>query len=98
MKVNIRSIHFTADGKLVDFVQERMDKLHHFYDGIIGGEVFLRLEKSENKENKVSEIKIKMPGKELFAKCQCRTFEEATDNATEALIKQIKKQKDKIKR
>lgn len=98
MKVNIRSIHFNADAKLVDFVHERMDKLYHFYDGIIGGEVFLRLEKSENKENKVSEIKIKMPGKELFAKSKCRTFEEATDTATEALIKQIKKQKDKLKR
>lgn len=98
MKVNVRSIHFDADAKLMDFIQERMDKLDHFYDGILGGEVYLRLDKSDNKENKVTEIKLKMPGKDIFAKRQCRTFEEATDNTVEALIKQIKKHKDKIKR
>ncbi len=98
MKINIRSIHFNADAKLVDFIQEKMDKIDHFYDGILSGEVFLRLDKSTSKENKVAEIKLNIPGKDVFAKRQCRTFEEATDDSVNAIIKQIKKHKDKLKR
>ncbi len=59
------------------------------------GEVFLRLDKSEDKANKIAEVKILIPGKELFAKKQCKSFEEATDTAVEALRRQIKKVKGK---
>jgi len=97
MQVNIHSIHFDADQKLLRFIDERINKLGHFYDGIIGGEVFLRLEKSENKENKVTEIKLNLPGKEIFAKKQCKSFEEAADTAVEALRRQIKRHKEKVK-
>lgn len=98
MKVTVRSIHFTADAKLIEFIQERMDKLGQFYDGILGGDVYLRLDKSDNKENKVSEIRLLIPGKDVFAKRQCKSFEEATDQSVEALIIQLKKHKDKMKR
>jgi len=95
MKVNVHAIHFDADQKLLEFVQERVDKLEHFYDKIIDSEVFLRLEKSSDTLNKVAEIKMKIPGMELFAKKQCKSFEEATDNAVEALRRQLKKYKRK---
>ncbi|MEO6884350.1 MAG: ribosome-associated translation inhibitor RaiA [Bacteroidia bacterium] len=97
MKTEIQSIHFTADKKLLEFVQERVDKLGHFYDGIIGSEVFLRLDKSDAAENKVAEIKILIPGNDLFAKKQCKTFEEAVDTSIEALTKQVKKHKEKLR-
>jgi len=97
MQVNIHSIHFDADQKLLRFIDERLNKLGHFYDGIIGGEVFLRLEKSDSKENKVTEIKLNLPGKEIFAKKQCKSFEEAADTAVEALRRQIKRHKEKVK-
>lgn len=95
MKVKVQSIHFDADRKLLDFVEEKVDKLSHFYESIIGTEVFLRLDKSDAGDNKIAEIKISTPGKVLFAKEQCKTFEEATDNAIEALRKQITKHKEK---
>lgn len=98
MKVNVRSIHFNADVKLMDFIQDKLDKLDQFYDGILGAEVYLRLDNSDKKENKITEIKLNIPGKDVFAKRQCKTFEEATDDTIEALIKQIKKHKDKLKR
>jgi len=97
MRIKVQSIHFTADRKLLAFIQEKVDKLFHFYDQIIDSEVFLRLDKSENMENKIAEIKLNTPGKILFAKEQCKTFEEATDVAVEALRKQITKHKEKIK-
>lgn len=95
MKVKVQSIHFNADKKLISFVEEKIDKLRHYYDSIIDSEVFLRLDKHDSHHNKVAEIKINTPGKTLFAKEQCKTFEEATDTAIEALRKQITKYKEK---
>ena len=96
MQVNVQSIHFNADAKLVDFVENKVNKLEVFFDQIIETDVYLRLDKSDSKENKVAEIKISMPGKDLFAKKQCKSFEEAADGAVEALRKQIKKHKGKV--
>ncbi|MFM1931504.1 MAG: ribosomal subunit interface protein [Bacteroidota bacterium] len=97
MQVQVHSIHFDADQKLIDFIQDKISKLTLFHDQIIGGEVYLRLEKSDVKENKVTEIKLLVPGKDLFAKRQCKSFEEATDDAVEALRRQIRKQRDKTR-
>ena len=96
MKLQVHSIHFDADQKLIDFIQQRVDKLHTFYDRLVDGEVFLRLN-NEGIENKTVEIKLTVPGKKLFAKEQARSFEAAADLATEALRNQLKKFKTKIK-
>ena len=95
MKIKLNQVHFSADKKLVEFVQAKVNKLETFYDKIIDGEVFLRLDKSEDSANKIAELKLNIPGKELFAKKQCKTFEEATDNVVEALRRQLRKQKTK---
>jgi putative sigma-54 modulation protein len=97
MKIGVQSIHFTADQKLLDFIQKRVDKLDQFYDQIISGEVYLKLDNAEDEANKISEIKLIIPGNTLFAKEQCKTFEEATDLAIESLRKQITKHKDKAR-
>jgi putative sigma-54 modulation protein len=96
MDIQVHSIHFTADKKLIDFINEKVGKLELFFENIIAGEVFLRIDKSQEGDNKVAEVKILIPGKELFAKKQCKTFEEATDLAVEALRKQVKKHKEKL--
>jgi putative sigma-54 modulation protein len=95
MKIKVQSIHFDADKKLVDFVQKKMDKLETFYDRTVDGEVFLRLN-NEGVDNKTVEIKLNVPGSQLFAKEQARTFEAATDQATEALKNQLSKFKTKV--
>jgi len=95
MDIQLHSVHFTADKKLIDFVNDKVGKLELFYDGIVAAEVFLRLDKNQEGENKVSEVKILTPGKELFAKKNAKSFEEATDLAVEALRKQVVKQKEK---
>ncbi|MFQ3212919.1 MAG: putative sigma-54 modulation protein [Marivirga sp.] len=95
MKLQMHSIHFDADEKLLDFIQKRVDKLETFYDRFIDGEVFLRLDKDNQNENKIVEIKLNIPGLQLFAKERKDSFEAATDDATEALRRQIKKHKEK---
>lgn len=97
MQVKIQSIHFDADHKLIDFIQEKVNKLGHYYDGLMGGEVFLRLEKSKDTQNKIAEIKLQTRNGALFAKRQCGSFEEAVIESTDALRIQVKKHKDKVK-
>lgn len=97
MKIRVQSIHFNADKKLLEFIQKKVDKLDQFYDQIIGGEVYLKLENVEDEANKISEIKLMVPGVTLFAKEQCKSFEEATDLSIESLKKQITKHKEKTR-
>src|SRR5476649_1019843 len=93
MKITVQSIRFNADKKLLDFIQKKVDKLETFYDHIISGEVYLKLENVEDEANKITEIKLLLPGNQIFAKEQCKTFEEATDLAVESLRKQIERHK-----
>jgi putative sigma-54 modulation protein len=95
MQVKVQSIHFDADVKLINFIEEKLQKLSTFHDRIIKSEVFLRLDESDVNENKIAEVKLSIPGKELFAKKQCKTFEEATDVAVDALRRQIDKHRTK---
>ena len=95
MKITVQSIRFNADKKLLDFIQKKADKLDTFYDHIISGEVYLRLENVEDEANKITEIKLLLPGNQIFAKQQCKTFEESADLAVESLRKQIEKHKQK---
>ncbi len=93
MKLSMSSLKFDADVNLLDFIQKKADKLDQFYDRIIDGEVNLRLEKNDEKGNKLVEFKLNIPGSTLFASEQSKTFEEATDMAVEAMRKQLEKVK-----
>jgi putative sigma-54 modulation protein len=94
MKLQVHSIHFNADQKLIDFIQKKVDKLETFYDRLVDGEVFLRLN-NEGIDNKTVEIKLNVPGTQLFAIEKARSFEAATDQAAEALRVQLTKFKNK---
>jgi putative sigma-54 modulation protein len=98
MKINISTVHFDADQKLIDFVNQKVKKLTQFYDEIISCEIILRLDANDEFGNKISEIRLVLPGGELFAKKQCKTFEEATDQSIDALKRQIHRHKEKFKR
>ena len=97
MNIKINSVHFKADIKLEAFIKERLQKMLSLYEGIIGSEVMLKLENTENHEDKMVEIRLVVRGYDLFAKKQAKTFEEATDQAMEALKKQLIKHKEKIR-
>ena len=97
MKVNVHAVNFTVDKKLVDFVQERLDKLEKFYDKVVSSDVFLKVEKTSEKENKIVEIKIHVPGDDFMVKKQCKTFEEAIEVSAESLERLLIKRKEKIR-
>jgi len=98
MKVNITSVHFKTDIKLESFIEKKVEKLSGLYEDVIGTEVTLKLDKAETKENKIAEIRLQIPGYDLYAKKQSKSFEEATDTAIDALKKQLEKHKGRIKK
>lgn len=97
MNIQIHSVRFDADKKLLDFVSQKMNKLSLVSDDIVSAEVFLRLDHDDERENKVTEIRLEYPGGPLFARKQSKTFEEATDLVVAALKRQIVKQKNKLR-
>jgi len=97
MKVNVHAVNFTVDKKLVDFVQERMDKLEKYYDRVVSSDVFLKVQKTSEKENKNVEIKINVPGDDFLVEKQCKSFEEAVEQAAESLERLLVKRKEKLR-
>jgi putative sigma-54 modulation protein len=98
MNIKMHSIRFDADQKLISFIDTKVKKLPTVYDDILGAEIFLRLDKDADRENKLVEIKLDVKGQTVFAKKQCKTFEEATDLSIDALKKQLVKRKSKIRK
>jgi len=97
MKVNTQSVNFNADKKLIDFIQKRMNKLEMFYDKVIDSDVYLKVENTSDKENKIFEARVNVPGDSFVVKKQCKTFEEGTDMAVSSLERQLKKRKEKLR-
>ena len=99
MDINIKTTHFDADKKLLDFVNTKVNKLDKYFDRIIRSEVVLNFNKSKKKftDNKEARIRIEIPGNELFAEKEATSFEEAVDLTIDALEKQVKKYKSKLR-
>lgn len=97
MNITIQSVHFDASERLEEFINQKVGKLDQFSDDIIEAEVILRVDKADTAENKLAEIELGIPGDNLFAKKQSKSFEESVDLACEALRKQLMKRKEKLK-
>ncbi|GIV37882.1 MAG: ribosomal subunit interface protein [Cyclobacteriaceae bacterium] len=97
MKIHIQTLDFTPRQSLLDLVNEKVGKLEKFSDRIIESRVTLRVEKADKRDNKMCEIRVVIPGNDLFAKKQSESFEEAIQKATETLERQIKDWKEKLR-
>lgn len=97
MNIQIQSIRFDADIKLVNFIQEKLQKLPQFFDRIVDVQVFLRLDKNHESGNKVVEFKVNVPNSTLLATHQAATFEEAVDLVIDNMKRQLTKYKERLK-
>jgi putative sigma-54 modulation protein len=96
MNVQIQTVHFDADVKLLEHVNTKVEKLGTFHDHIIGVEVYLKLDNlSAQIKDKVAEIKVYVPKHSYFVKQSTKTFEESFDRALDSMVTQLKRQKEK---
>ena len=97
MKVFTQSVNFNADKELINFVEKKVGTLVKFHDKIVDAEVFLKVQNTSDKENKITEIKINIPGSELIVKRETKTFEEGVNSAVDNLKRQLKRSKEKLR-
>jgi putative sigma-54 modulation protein len=97
MNVNIQTVHFDADTKLVLYVEKKLSKLFQFHDRITKVDVYLKLDNVvHNIKDKVAEIKVHVPRYNFFVKSSSKSFEESFDVALDSVIMQIKRKKQKL--
>ena len=95
MNIQIQSVKFDADQKLLDFVQHKGGKLDRMIDNSTGAEVTLKLDKDDAAGNKVVVLKLSVPGNELVAERRSKTFEESVDLCVDAIKRQIERYKER---
>ena len=95
MNVNFQSVNYTADTKLVEFTQKRVEKITQFYEHIVDVFVYTKVENSSNKINKFAELKIGIPGDDVIVKKTAKSFEEAINQAADTAERVLKRRKEK---
>ncbi|MBI2282860.1 MAG: ribosome-associated translation inhibitor RaiA [Bacteroidetes bacterium] len=96
MNVNIQTVHFDADDKLVEYVNRKVEKLGTFHDKILKVDIYLKLDNVVHTiKDKVVEISVHIPKHDFFAKASSKSFEESFDSAMESIVSQIKRKKEK---
>lgn len=95
MNVNIQTVKFDADKRLVEFVEHKLTKMDRFAERSTGADVVLKLDKDYDKGNKVAIVTLHMPGCDLVSEQRAKTFEEAIDLAIDALKRQNEKLKER---
>ena len=98
MDIKIQSIHFDATAQLQAFIEKKLNKLEKYCDEITSAEVVLKVVKPETSLNKEASIKLLVPrADDIYSQKIADTFEEAIDNAIDALVKQLQKNKEKTR-
>ncbi|RXG24992.1 HPF/RaiA family ribosome-associated protein [Leeuwenhoekiella aequorea] len=95
MKVNVQTPHFVADQKLINYLQKKMNKLDQFHDQIIYADIFLKIQNTSSRNNKIVEILLSIPGNELIVKKQAKSFEAGAYSCASSLERLLIKQKEK---
>ena len=97
MKIIVKSLHFNADSKLIEYVEKKLSRLTRYFDRAVDAEVHLKVQDTGSKvQDKITEIKIHVPGGWLMDKKTGKTFEEAVDQSVDTLKRQLLRHKEKI--
>ena len=96
MKINIQSPGFKVSLVLTEFIQKKVERLSNYYSEIISIDILLKVSNADTKENKICEIRLVIPGNDMLASAQCKTFEEAVLSVVEITKGKIKRKKSKI--
>ncbi|MBQ6953910.1 MAG: ribosome-associated translation inhibitor RaiA [Bacteroidales bacterium] len=91
--INVKSLKFDADEKLLDFIDKKVGKVEKFFDNM--GDIDVTLSLLPEAENKCVKLQTHMPGEEIVIERNARTFEEAVTDAADALKEKIVRVKEK---
>ncbi|MEG1763274.1 MAG: HPF/RaiA family ribosome-associated protein [Bacteroidales bacterium] len=94
MEIKIHAVKFKVDSKLEELIEKKVEKLGVFMPSAFKAEVTLKVDADQKVSNKITEVRLNVPGYDLFATKRYDSFEEGVDDCVNALKKQIEKAKD----
>ncbi len=94
MKITVQSLGVTPHAPLEEHLNKKISKLSTFYDKILECQVVLRVENTNEKENKTAEIRLVVPGDDIIVKKTSERFEESVDQCVEAAKRLLIKKKE----
>lgn len=95
MKIHVEAVGFTADDKLVEYIDKKLSKLDQFFDRIVDTRVVLKLENSGQVKDKIVEARVNVPGDTLICKNSDKLFESSVDSVADNLKRQLIRFKEK---
>lgn len=95
MDIIIQSLGFTAGEGLETFVREKLEKFNN-ETRIIRANVTMFIGSDGNPNKYCCEIRLEVPGNDLFVKKNSDSFEKAVVSATDALRRSTRRAKEKL--
>lgn len=96
MKMDFQTVGFKAQDELVEYTRDKVEGLSKYFDRIVGAEVYLKLVQDEKNENKKAEIKLNIPGNDIYADTSSESFEHSVNESADKLKSQLRKLKTKL--
>jgi len=93
MDINIKSLKFDADQKLIAFVEKKVSKLERFYEGLT--EVNVTMTLLHEPDNKDVKLQIHIPGEELIIQRNAKTFEDAVTECADVMKEKLTRAREK---
>lgn len=94
MKITIQTVGVTPHEPLKERIEKKLNKLETFYDKIVEADVYLKVENTSDKNNKTTELVVKIPGNDIVVKKTCASFEESLDECVDTAKKLLIKKKE----
>lgn len=97
MNISVKSVHFHADAKLLTYVEKKVNRLRKMFSRIEDVEIFLKLQDNGGRvQEKITEIRMHVPGGWLMDKKTGKSFESAIDSSVDTLKRQLVRYKEKL--
>ncbi len=93
MKLNVQSIKFDADAKLLEFTEKKVSKLDRFFEPIISVDVKFSL--LSDAANKNVRINVAVPGSSVVVERNAASFETAVNECVDILKEKLTRMKEK---
>lgn len=93
MTVNFQYVDMSPSESLNDYTREKLDKLFDKYEFLISAEVHFKINRKDHEKGKICNIKLSLPGPQIFATSDESNYEAAAKKVVNELESQLERRK-----
>ncbi len=97
METIFQFVQLSKSDRLEEFTTEKLQKLENKYDFVIRAEVHFKKQEGQDPKGFICNIKLSLPGPQIFAESNENSFEAAAVESVRDLEKQLAKRKSQMK-